>query len=205
MKTLLRIDCSLRNKGSHSRAVADFFEVNWKKNHPNGTVVYRDLTNTQIPHLQNEAVQVFHIPKAEYTDKNKKAIALPDALIEELKAASHVLISSPLYNLNVPSTLKSYLDHIVRAGHTFSVNEDGSYKGLLENEGAFIISTKGETYKGTPMEALDFQEPYLKTIFGFIGLELKASFSLEATAHPKILEKNMLIQQEKIMQQLSNN
>ncbi len=202
MKTLLRIDASLRKEGSHSRALADFFEINWKKAYPKGEVIHRDLTSFQIPHLQNETVQGFHIPRSEQTEKNKQAVALSDALIEELKSADHVLISSPLYNLNVPSTLKSYLDHIVRSGYTFSVDEDGSYKGLLANEAAYIITTKGETYKGTPMESLDFQEPYLKSIFGFIGLKLKAIFSLEATAHPNLLETNLRLQKESILTEL---
>ncbi|TAI49136.1 FMN-dependent NADH-azoreductase [Flagellimonas allohymeniacidonis] len=202
MKTLLRIDASLRKEGSHSRALADFFEINWKKKYPGGEVLYRDLTNTQIPHLQNETVQAFHIPKSEQTGNNKLAVALSDALIEELQSADHVLISSPLYNLNVPSTLKSYLDHIVRSGYTFSVSEDGSYKGLLDSEAAYIITTKGETYKGTSMEALDFQEPYLKSIFGFMGLKLKAIFSLEATAHPNLLENNLRVQKDSIRKEL---
>lgn len=203
MKKLLRIDASVRKEGSHSRKLADFFETNWKKVYPTGKVVYRDLASLQIPHLQNETVQAFHIPKSEQTEESKQAIALSDVLIEELQSADDVLISSPLYNLNVPSTLKSYLDHIVRSGYTFSVNEDGSYKGLLANQAAYIIATKGETYKGTSMEALDFQEPYLRTIFGFIGLKLNAIFSLEATAHPNVLENNLRLQKESILKELA--
>ncbi|GAA4238541.1 NAD(P)H-dependent oxidoreductase [Postechiella marina] len=204
MKKLLRIDASLRKEGSHSRHLANYFEKNWLKAHPTGKVIYKDLTKTEIPHLQNETVEAFHIPLKEQNKINKQATRLSDQLISELKSADYVLISSPLYNLNIPSTLKSYLDHIIRSGHTFRVNKDGSYQGLLENIKAFLITTKGETYKGTAMASLDFQEPYLKTIFGFINLELKAIFSLEGTAYPELLEKNNKIQQEKILMTLQN-
>ncbi len=202
MKTLLRVDSRIRIEGSHSRKLSDFFEKNWKSTHPDGKVIYRDLTKNQLSHLQNATVEAFHIPKAEQNEKNKQAIKLSDELIQEIKSADDVLISSPLYNLNVPSTLKAYLDHIVRSGHTFSINDDGSYKGLLENTCAYVITTKGEQYKGTSMEALDFQEPYLKTIFGFINLQLKAIFSLEGTAHPEVLQKNLKNQHKNILKEL---
>lgn len=203
MKTLLRIDASLRIEGSHSRALADFFETKWKLNHPNGVVIYRDLNHTPIPHLENQTVQAFYISKKEQNEKHHQILKLSDDLIKELKAADDILISSPLYNLNVPSTLKSYLDHIIRSGVTFHVNKNGNYQGLLKDKSAFIITTKGETYAGTAMEALDFQEPYLKAITSFIGLNLKSIFALEATAHPTILQKNITLQQAKISKELT--
>ena len=200
MKTLLRIDASLRTEGSHSRNLADFFETHWEKANPGGRVIHRDLTRINIPHLQNETVQAFHIPEENYTQQNREAIALSDALIQELKSADQILISSPLYNLNVPSALKSYLDHVVRSGHTFMVDNDGNYQGLLKKKEVFIITAKGEVYKNTVMEALDFQEPYLTTIFGFMGIKQRAIFSLEGTAHPNILQENLNRQKEQILE-----
>lgn len=203
MKTLLRIDASIRTKGSHSRALADFFVTHCKNTNLGGRVVYRDITKQEIPHLQNKTVETFYTPEDHYSEENKKAIALSDELIAELKAADQILISSPLYNLNVPSTLKAYFDHVIRSGVTFKVAEDGSYHGLLSNEATYVITTKGSTYKGTPMEALDYQTPYLKTIFGFIGIELKAIFPLESTAHEEILEQNKKLLELEILKTLN--
>lgn len=199
MKTLLRIDASIRSKGSHSKALADFYEKNWKKAYPNGTIIYRDLSTQNIPHLSTETVEAFYTPQEVFTKENDKAIALSNALIAELKLADFILISSPLYNLNVPSKLKAYLDHIIRSGITFKVDNNGNYIGLLNDKEAHIITTKGETYKNTPMEALDYQEPYLKTILQFIGIELKSIFSLEATAHAELLKKNIELQHNNII------
>ncbi|WP_411030151.1 FMN-dependent NADH-azoreductase [Spongiimicrobium sp. 3-5] len=205
MKKLLRIDASLRTEGSHSRALSNFFETIWKKANPAGSIIYRDLTKQQIPHLQNKTVEAFHVPEENWTAENKQAISLSNELIAELKSVDELLISSPLYNLNVPSTLKAYFDHITRSGHTFEVNTDGSYKGLLDMESVYLITTKGESYKGTSMEPLDFQEPYLKVICGFLGMKIKNIFSLEATAHLDILEKNIALAQQEIKKTLKIN
>ena len=198
MKTLLRIDASIRKQGSHSRALSDFFEENWKKANPMGKVIYRDLVQNHIPHLQNNTVEAFHKTEQNLTKEDKQYLALSNQLIAELKSVDEMLISTPLYNLNVPSTLKAYFDHITRSGHTFKVSEDGSYLGLVNLGAVYLITTKGETYKGTPMEALDFQEPYLKSICGFLGLGINATFSLEGTAHSDLLEKNIAIQKTQI-------
>lgn len=205
MKTLLRIDASLRRKGSHSRALADFFEKNWKKTNPKGKVIYRDVTQQRIPHLENNTVEAFHMDKENWTTEHKQAIALSNALIAELKSVDEVLISSPLYNLNIPSRLKAYFDHITRSGHSFTVHKDGSYKGILDIESVYIITTKGETYKGTSMEHLDFQEPYLKTICEFLGMKVKKIISLEGTAHSELLDKNKEILHNEIKKTLNTS
>jgi len=199
MKKLLRIDCSSRTVGSHSRALADYFEKNWKITNPDGDVVYRDLAKQQLPHIQNNTIEGFYTPLGKMSLENKKATALSDELITELKSADEILISSPLYNLNIPSNLKAYLDQVVRIGHTFNINENGYY-GLLENKTAYLVTVKGGVYKGSPMEQYDFQEPYLNAILGHIGIKVQELFPLEGTSDSKILEKNKLVLQNNIDQ-----
>ncbi|MDO5977509.1 FMN-dependent NADH-azoreductase [Flavivirga spongiicola] len=193
MKTLLRIDCSSRTKGSHSRALADYFEKNWKVANPKGVILYRDLVKHQLPHIQNNTIEGFYTPIEHMTLENKRATALSDELIVELKSADDILISSPLYNLNIPSNLKAYLDQVVRIGYTFNINENGYY-GLLENKLAYLVTVKGGVYKGTFMEQYDFQEPYLKTILGHMGIKVQEIFSLEGSSEKQTLKlnKNML-------------
>jgi FMN-dependent NADH-azoreductase len=199
MKTLLRIDCSSRITGSHSRELADHFERNWIKANPEGTVIRRDLAKQQLPHIQNNTIEGFYTPIESMTQEYKKATALSDELIAELKSADEILINSPLYNLNIPSNLKAYLDQIVRIGHTFNINESGYY-GLLEKKIAYLITAKGGTYKGSPMEQYDFQEPYLQAILGHMGIKTQELFSLEGTGDRSIVEKNKLVLQNNINQ-----
>lgn len=189
MKTLLRIDCSARTTGSHSRDLADHYEQKWRTTYPEGTVLYRDLTESKLPHIQNNTITGFYALPGEMTDEQIKATALSDELIAELKQVDEVLISSPLYNLNVPSSLKAYIDQVTRIGHTFNINENGYY-GLLENKKATVITVKGGSYKGTPMEQYDFQEPYLKVILGHIGIAVDNLFSLEGTSDHQSLEED---------------
>jgi FMN-dependent NADH-azoreductase len=189
MKKLLRLDCSSRTVGSHSRELADYFEKKWLIANPDGMVIRRDLAREQPPHIQNNTIEGFYTPEEYSTTETKEATALSDKLIAELKSVDEVLINSPLYNLNVPSNLKAYLDQIVRIGHTFSLNEKGYY-GLLENKIAYLITAKGGQYKGTPMEKYDFQEPYLRAILAHMGIETQGLFSLEGAADSTVIEFN---------------
>lgn len=190
MKTLLRIDCSSRIIGSHSRSLADHFEQKWNSLNPKGTIVYRDLVRFQLPHIQNETIEGFYTPADQMTKEKIKATALSDELIKELQSADEILLSTPLYNLNIPSNLKAYLDQVVRIRHTFTITDQG-YQGLLKDKKVYIIMVKGGKYKGTPMEKCDFQEPYLKAIFNHIGISTQTIFSLEGTSDPKYLEQNI--------------
>ncbi len=203
MKTLLRIDCSSRAVDSHSRGLADYFEKNWKIIYPEGIVIYRDLAKQQLPHIQNNTIEGFYTPSEQMSPQNKKATALSDELISELKSADEILISSPLYNLNVPSNLKAYLDQVVRIGHTFNINENGYY-GLLENKTTYLITVKGGVYKGTQMERYDFQEPYLKAILAHMGITTQKLFSLEGTTDSELLEQNKNILQNSIESSFKN-
>lgn len=201
MKKLLRIDCSSRIIGSHSRELADFFEKKWIIENPDGLVIRRDLVKQPLPHIQNNTIEGFFTPTQYATAESKQATALSDELISELKSAHEVLISSPLYNLNIPSNLKAYFDQVVRIGHTFDINENG-YTGLLENKEVFIITAKGGVFKGTSMEKFDFQESYLKAILGHMGIKTPKIFSLEGTSESKILEENKRALQKEINQSL---
>ena len=191
MKKLLRLNCSSRISGSHSRELADYFEKKWKITNPDGIVICRDLVNEQLPHIQNDTIEGFYTPDEYSTPEIKEATALSDKLIAELKSVDEILINSPLYNLNVPSNLKAYLDQIVRIGQTFNINENGYY-GLLKNKRAYLITAKGGVYKGTPMEQYDFQEPYLRAILGHMGIKTQRLFSLEGTSDSKVIEHNKL-------------
>jgi len=75
-----------------------------------------------------------------------------------------------MYNFAIPSSLKAWIDQIVRMGKTFGYGPSGA-RGLLGNKKVIVVTARGGAYeKGTPGEKLDFQEPYLRHIFGFIGV-----------------------------------
>lgn len=189
MKTLIRIDSSSRIKNSHSRELADYFENIWRNNHKEGQVIYRDLAKDRLPHIHNSTIEGFFTPPENMNPDTLSATALSDELIAELKSADEILISSPLYNLTIPSNLKAYIDHVMRIGHTFDIGKNGSI-GLLSGIKAYIITAKGGVMKGTEMEKFDFQEPYLKAILNYMGINVAGLFSLEGTAMESTADQN---------------
>lgn len=189
MKTLLRIDSSVRIEGSYSRGIADHFEYLWKHINPDGTIVYRDLAKQQLPHLNNATIQGFYSTPGQSV--NAAATALSDELIDELLTADEIMISSPLYNFNIPSSLKAYIDQVTRINRTFKIAEDGAYSGLLSGKKAYLFSAKGGVYKNTDYEQMDIQDHYLKTILNFLGIEEIELFSLEGAADQKKLHTGL--------------
>ncbi len=105
------------------------------------------------------------------TGASREAIAISDKLIDEFLAADRYVIGVPMYNFNIPSTLKAWIDQIVRAGKTFAVGPTG-FRGAGEGEeGALHSRPAAVVYTpGTPAIEFNFQEPYLRTIFKFIGV-----------------------------------
>lgn len=176
MKTLLRIDASIRKKGSFSRTVGDFFQSQWELKNPGGRIINRDLTEQTVPHLTEALTEAFNLDT-----RQQKILSVSDRIVEEVEACDTLLITSALYNFCLPSTLKCYVDHLVRINKTVSQAADGQYTGLLKNKQAVIITSKGGSYKGTSYEHLDFQDRYLKTILNFIGIQKIEIFSIEGT------------------------
>ncbi|RPG32275.1 MAG: flavodoxin family protein [Muricauda sp. TMED12] len=175
MKTLLRIDSSFNLVGSFSRQAADHFEQLWKTAHPQGKVVRRDLERTKPPHLTHKTYNAFAQEL-----KETEELDISDELISELEKADEILLGSPVYNYGVPSTLKAYIDHVIRINRTFAYDPKTYIrKGLLENKMAHVIVARG----GTPIngESPDGVESYLEGILNFMGIDRVNSFSIYGT------------------------
>jgi FMN-dependent NADH-azoreductase len=104
------------------------------------------------------------------TPAQRSYLSTSDQLIEELQAADIIVIGAPMHNFAIPSSLKAWIDQIVRLGKTFGYGPSG-VRGLLAKKRVIVVTARGGAYeKGTPAERFDFQEPYLRHILGFIGL-----------------------------------
>ncbi|HYX13857.1 MAG TPA: FMN-dependent NADH-azoreductase [Nostoc sp.] len=170
MVNILHIDSSPRGERSHSRELSKEFVSAWKAAHPEDAIAYRDIGRHPVPHV-NEAwiAAAFSSPET-HTPELAEALRISDELIDEFLAADRYVFGVPMYNLNIPSTFKAYIDQIVRANRTFAVDAQG-LRGLVEGKKAVIITARGSDFSATsPFAAYDFQEPYLRAIFGFIGI-----------------------------------
>ena len=178
MKQLLRIDASIRNDQSSSRAIASHFQQRWQQLYPGGKVIYRDLTANMPPHLTQPLVEAFFAP-----DGDRQLLSLSDRFIAEWEESDTILISTPMYNLSVPSTLKAYIDHIVRVNRTFTYGENGNYKGLLQGKEAILILARGGFYNKHEQE-VNFFGSYLESMLRFMGINNIQQFTIEGTANP---------------------
>ena len=166
MKTLLQINTSLNSSEGLSSRLAAQYVAHWQQAQPQGRVLLRDLAADPVPHLTAERFQAFLAAPEARSIKQHALVAESDALIGELQAADTVVIGLPMYNFGIPSTLKSWIDHVARAGRTFRYTETGPL-GLLADRPTVVFATRGGHYRGTPR---DTQTPYLTHFLNFIGI-----------------------------------
>lgn len=170
MSKILVITASPRGERSVSRTLTTQFAQLWVQHHPQDTVLLRDIGHHPVPHVTEPWVVGAFAPADAQTPESKAAIAVSDQLVDEFLAADRFVFGVPMYNLNIPSTFKAYIDQIVRAGRTFAVGPNG-YEGLVKDKKALFITSSGGSFQpNTPFAAYNFQEPYLRAIFGFIGV-----------------------------------
>ncbi|MBU7582089.1 MAG: FMN-dependent NADH-azoreductase [Nostoc sp. TH1S01] len=171
MANILHIDSSPRGERSISRSLSYEFVTSWKNTHPGDTVTYRDLGHHPVPHVDEAWIAAAFTPPDAHTPELAETIQLSDSLIDEFLAADRYVFGIPMYNLNIPSSFKAYIDQIVRVGRTFAIDANG-YKGLVDSsKKVLIITSRGGSFApGTPFAAYDYQEPFLRAILGFIGL-----------------------------------
>ncbi|WP_155056487.1 FMN-dependent NADH-azoreductase [Streptomyces blattellae] len=170
MATLLHIDSSVFPSGaSASRAVTDAFRKTWEEQHPEGTVIYRDLSVDPVPHITADAHTAGFADPAAHSPEQAAAFAGRLQLIEELEQADAVLIGAPMYNFAIPSTLKAWLDHVILMGRT-AATEDSKIKGTPVT----VIASRGGSYApGTPREGYEYVQNYLSAVFAdTLGMDL---------------------------------
>ncbi len=168
MSTLLVLNSSASGAASVSKQLIEETVSRMRAQDPALKIVERDLGASPVPHLNADSAAA--IRGAEPANEaQRQAKALSDALVEELKAADIVVIGAPMYNFGIPSTLKAWFDHVLRAGVTFKYGEAGP-EGLLKGKRAIVVESRGGLYSSGPSQALDSQEPHLRTMLGFIGI-----------------------------------
>jgi FMN-dependent NADH-azoreductase len=131
-------------------------------------VITRDLGRSPVPHLTYDAATALRSDDP-VNEAQVAAQALSDELIAELKAADTVIIGAPMYNFGIPSTLKAWFDHVLRAGITFRYTENGPV-GLVTGKQAIVIESRGGFYSEGPTRILDSQEPHLRNLLSFMGI-----------------------------------
>lgn len=167
MSRLLYIDVSPRGDASVSRNLGNAVADAWLARNPGGQITLRDLSGKPLPLVDLPWIAAAYSTPDQHTPEPKAAIKVSDNLVDELLAADEVLISTPMYNFNMPAALKSWVDHIVRLNRTFNAK----YEGLATGKKVSVVLASGGDYSpGSYAEKMDFFSGYLRFILGFIGI-----------------------------------
>lgn len=163
-KTLI-IKSSILGTHSVSSSMADAFVAIATAKHPDGVITIRDLGAQPLPHLRGDVLGQMRSDATELSaqaTEGKKALA-------ELLAADTLVLAVPMYNFSVPSTLKAWFDHVLHPGQTFEYTSAGP-RGLLKDKKAVILISSAGDYSAAPASSMDFVEPYVRAIMGFMGI-----------------------------------
>lgn len=164
MSKVLVLKSTILGGYSQSALLVDYLIGQWEKQ--GASIKVRDLAgNDVLPMVDGEIASGLR-GGADLTARQQEMLDLSNTLVAELNAHDTIVITAPMYNFNIPTQLKNWIDFVARAGVTFTYTENGP-KGLVEGKRVVLITTRGGVHKDGPT---DHVVPYLKTILGFIGI-----------------------------------
>ncbi|MBX3652744.1 MAG: FMN-dependent NADH-azoreductase [Ramlibacter sp.] len=168
---LLHIDSSVMGSNSVSRQLTERIVAQWRANYPGTTVDYLDLAQDAPSHLSVDSLGFRMGPQGDnLSDVQRRENAVSEALVSQFLAADVIVVGAPLYNFSIPSQLKAWIDRIAQAGRTFKYTDKGPV-GLAGGKTVVVASSRGGVYSTSDAgRALEHQESYLQTVFGFFGI-----------------------------------
>ncbi len=167
---LLHIDSSITGSQSVSRQLTRDIVSQWTASHPNTVVDYLDLVEDTPSHLSADSLGFRAPAGGTLSATQQRENAVSEALVAQFLAADVVVIGAPLYNFSIPSQLKAWIDRVAQPGRTFTYTANGP-KGLAGGKTVIVASTRGGVYSTSEAgRAMEHQESYLQTVFGFLGI-----------------------------------
>lgn len=167
---LLHIDSSILGEASVSRRLTRDIVAHWVARHPQTVVEHLDLAVDTPAHLDADALGFRQLPGAELSAAQRRENLVSEALVSQFLTADVVVIGAPLYNFSIPSQLKAWIDRVAQPGRTFSYTAAGP-QGMAGGKTVIVASTRGGQYAGSDAgRAMEHQESYLQTVFGFFGI-----------------------------------
>jgi FMN-dependent NADH-azoreductase len=187
MKRILHLISSIQGNESYSMKLGKAIVEKAIEKYPGSTVEEVNLNDLKIPHLNPTILQSMYTPGDQLTAEAKESLRYSDEAVRQLMASDIVVIGAPLINFSIPTTLKSWIDHITRAGITFGYGENGPI-GMVKGKKVYIAMASGGIYSEGPGKSNDFAAPYLKTLLGFLGMTELAVFRAEGVKVPGVAE-----------------
>jgi len=155
---LLHLDSSILGTHSASRELGAAVVARWQRDVRGLEVVHRDLAANPLPHLSGASLA--------QADADETATAT--AVMDEFLAADVIVVGAPMYNFGIPSQLKAWIDRVAVAGKTFRYTAEGP-QGLAGGKKVIVAATYGGMHPAD--SGRNFVEPYLRQVFGFLGID----------------------------------
>lgn len=186
MRKILHVSASPRGKAAESYRLSQRLIAELRQRNPPVELVERPVGTGGLPHIDED----YAVSQASSGDVSATgSMARSEELVRELESCDWLVISTPMHNLSVPSALKAWIDHVVRARRTFSIGPGGK-AGLLRDRPVFIAIASGGSFSGAQARQPDFLTPYLKTVLATIGLKSVTFFIVQGTgAGGDVLER----------------
>jgi FMN-dependent NADH-azoreductase len=167
---LLHIDSSILSDNSVSRQLTRDIVNQWTASHPGTVVDYLDLALNSPSHFSAESLG-FRMPAGSvFSETQRRENAVTEALVSQFLAADVIVVGTPMYNFSIPSQLKAWIDRVAQAGRTFTYTDKGP-QGLAGGKTVIVASSRGGVYSTSEGgRAMEHQESYLQTVFGFFGI-----------------------------------
>lgn len=180
-RKILCLTSSPRRDTAYSNLVAARVLKQLALVHPDALVVVRNLARNPLPHVDEDFVVATRSLAGPRTERQRALLERSDSLVDELLAADTIVIAAAMVNFTVPSTLKAWIDHVVRPGRTFRYTEAGS-EGLLKGQRAILVLARGDIYAKGRMMLFEHQESYLRAILNFLGISDIRTILVEGVA-----------------------
>lgn len=187
MKKILHVISSACGEASDSIRLGNRIIEKLQQRYEGSTATVVNVLERDYAPLSQLHIDAYKTPPAQQTPEHKQALRNSETAIKEVMDADVIIISTPLYNFTVPAALKAWVDHIVRAGVTFSYGSEGP-KGLITNKKVYLAIASNGVYSEGPMKAFDYAEPYLRFILSFIGMTDITTYRIEGSGISGVME-----------------
>lgn len=194
---ILHIISSPRGEASQTIQLGNAIVKKLIAKNEEASIITRDITTEIVPYLIDNHIQSFNTPPENRSVEQLELVKLSDTLIAEVLDADTIVIGAPMYNFGIPAVLKSWIDHLARAGVAFTYTADGPV-GLIQGKKVFLAIGSGGVYSEGDYKAFDFIEPYLRTSLGFFGMTDITAFRIEGVSVSALKDNAMQVALEKL-------
>jgi len=169
---ILHVVATPRQERSNTLRVARAFLDRLAQHHPDLSVEELNLFHADLPALAGDNIDTkYTLMAGQPVDSGHEASWRQiEALIAQFLAAEAYVVSVPMWNFGIPYALKYYIDCVVQPGYVFRYDGGVPTPLVLGRKMVCVAGRGGDYSAGSPLRPYDFQEPYLRSIFGFIGI-----------------------------------